>query len=123
MGSDVWLKWPNDFYIDDKKIGGTITSIKGNLMYCGIGLNLKRVSEEFGHLDIEIDIKEVIKLYFIKLEKSIFWKQIFSDYQIEFQKSKNFQSTFQNKKVSLNKAVLNEDGSININGAKVYSLR
>lgn len=123
LGSNIWLKWPNDFYIDDKKIGGTITSIKGKLMYCGIGLNLKRVSEEFGYLDIKIDIKKVIKLYFKILEKRIFWKQIFSDYQIEFQKSKKFQSTFQNQKVSLNKAVLNEDGSININGEKVYSLR
>jgi len=25
-GSCVWLKWPNDFYLDDKKIGGTITT-------------------------------------------------------------------------------------------------
>ena len=123
QGSGIWLKWPNDFYIKDKKIGGTITSINGKLMYCGIGLNLKKVSEEFGFLDIEIDIKKVIKLYFEKLEKSIKWKQIFSEYQIEFRKSKNFQATLKNQKVSLTNAVLNEDGSININGEKVFSLR
>ena len=38
-GSKVWIKWPNDFYLGDKKIGGTITNLKGNLFYCGIGLN------------------------------------------------------------------------------------
>lgn len=123
FGSRIWLKWPNDFYVNEKKIGGTITSIKGKLMYCGIGVNLKKVCDEFGYLDIEIDIKEVIKLYFEKLEKSIFWKDVFSVYKIEFQKSKFFESTVKNQKVSLIKAILNKDGSININGEKVFSLR
>lgn len=122
-GSKIWLKWPNDFYINSKKIGGTITSINGKLIYCGIGLNLKEVSSEFGFLDIKIDINNILKLYFERLEKSIFWKHIFSLYEIEFQKSKNFQTTLKNQKVSLNKAVLNKDGSININGSKVFSLR
>ena len=35
------IKWPNDFYIDDKKIGGTITNLSGKYVYCGIGTNLK----------------------------------------------------------------------------------
>lgn len=121
--SKVWLKWPNDFYIDNKKIGGTITSVKNNLIFSGIGINLKKVSDEFGYLDINIDINNVLKLYFEKLTKDLFWKHIFSEYKIEFQKSKNFQATFQNQKVSLINAVLNNDGSIDINGEKVYSLR
>ncbi|MEA2019472.1 MAG: biotin--[acetyl-CoA-carboxylase] ligase, partial [Campylobacterota bacterium] len=48
--SKVWLKWPNDFYINDKKIGGTITNISGDLVYCGIGLNLNFISDEYGYL-------------------------------------------------------------------------
>ncbi|NQY94489.1 MAG: biotin--[acetyl-CoA-carboxylase] ligase, partial [Campylobacteraceae bacterium] len=83
--SKIWLKWPNDFYIDDKKIGGTITSIRSDLVYCGIGLNLNLVSNDFGHLDIKINKKEVLKLYFERLKKSLLWKQIFSEYKIEFQ--------------------------------------
>ena len=71
----------------------------------------------------KINKKEVLKLYFERLKKSILWKQIFSQYKIEFQKSKNFQATIKNKKVSLTKAILNIDGSIDINGEKVYSLR
>ena len=119
----LWLKWPNDFYINDKKIGGTITTTSGELMYCGIGLNLNAVSDDFEHLDIKIDKKEVLKLYFEKLKEKILWKQIFSQYKIEFQNSKKFQVTVKNKKVSLSKAILNVDGSIDINGEKVYSLR
>jgi len=65
--SKVWLKWPNDFYMNNKKIGGTITSVNKDLVFCGIGLNLEKVSDEFGNLDIDIDNKKVIKLYFEKL--------------------------------------------------------
>ena len=42
--SSIWLKWPNDFYIKDKKIGGTITKMIGDLIYCGIGINLKNIN-------------------------------------------------------------------------------
>lgn len=122
-GSYIWLKWPNDFYIKDKKIGGTITSINNDLIFCGIGLNLKKVSDEFGFLDIDINKKEVLKLYFERLTKKIKWKHIFSEFKIEFAKSKKFHSTFQNQKVALSKAILNDDGSIDIDGEKVYSLR
>ena len=64
LGSKVWLKWPNDFYLDDKKIGGTITTVSKNLLYCGIGINLKNVSEDFGKLDINVDIDDMLKSYF-----------------------------------------------------------
>lgn len=123
LGSEVWLKWPNDFYINDKKIGGTITSVSRNLIYCGIGLNLLEVNEDFGKLDIEIDVDNVIKDYFITLEKKIPWKQIFSDFRIEFRLSKKFQTTIDNQKVSIENAILNKDGSIQVNNKKVFSLR
>lgn len=122
-GSKVWLKWPNDFYIDEKKIGGTITNISSNLIYCGIGLNLLSVSEEFGKLDITIDTQSVLEEYFFYLEKKNSWKQIFSDFKIEFENSRKFRATIDNKKVSLEKAILNEDGSLELNNKKVFSLR
>jgi BirA family transcriptional regulator, biotin operon repressor / biotin---[acetyl-CoA-carboxylase] ligase len=123
LDSKVWLKWPNDFYIDDKKIGGTITSVSKDLIYCGIGLNLLDVNDDFGKLDIQINVDNVIKNYFITLEEKISWKQIFSDFKIEFQHSKKFQATIDNQKVSLENAILNEDGSIQVNNKKVFSLR
>lgn len=122
-GSNIWLKWPNDFYIDEKKIGGTITNLTNNILLCGIGLNINKVSDEFGFLDIKIDINNVLNDYFKLLENKVSWKQIFSCYKLEFQKSKKLKSTIEGQKVSLAKATLNDDGSISINNKKVYSLR
>lgn len=123
IGSKIWLKWPNDFYIDDKKIGGTITTVNQDLIYCGIGLNLLSVNDSFGNLDIKIDVDKLLEEYFLKLEKKIEWKQIFKCFQIEFQHSQKFQATINNEKISLKNAVLNEDGSIQVNNKKVFSLR
>jgi BirA family biotin operon repressor/biotin-[acetyl-CoA-carboxylase] ligase len=123
LGSNIWIKWPNDFYINNKKIGGTITNMSKDLVYCGIGLNLVEVEEEFGKLDIDVDVDKLLQNYFFKLEKKISWKQIFSDFKIEFQLSKKFQTTIDNQKVSLENAILNEDGSIQVNDKKVFSLR
>ena len=123
LGSNVNLKWPNDFYIDDKKIGGTITNVSGNLIYCGIGLNLKQVSYDFGKLDISIDAENVLNSYFSKLEKRVLWKKVFSDFQIEFEFSRKFNTNIDNQKISLSEAILNNDGSISINNKKVFSLR
>jgi len=121
--SKLWLKWPNDFYIDDKKIGGTITTVLKDLVLCGIGLNLVEVSKEYGRLDIKIDKKECLNLYFESLQKQISWKEVFSQFKVEFQKSRKFKATINNKKISLENAVLLNDGSIEIENKKVFSLR
>ena len=123
LGSLVWLKWPNDFYINDKKIGGTITTLKNNLLYCGIGLNLNKISSEFGYLDITIDIKGLLNKYFYALELYPSWKYIFSKYSLEFHRSKKYLVTIKNKKVSLKNSILNYDGSLFIDNKKVFSLR
>ena len=123
VGSKIWLKWPNDFYIENKKIGGTITNLSNNIFFCGIGLNLKYVNNNFGYLDIEFDIKKYLNLYFDKLESKISWKQIFSKYSLEFEKSRQMETTINNQKKSLEHSILNGDGSIFIDNKKVFSLR
>jgi len=122
-GSKVWLKWPNDFYIEDKKIGGTITNLQGDIFLCGIGLNLIEVDSDFGYLDIKFDKNLYLNEYFELLLKKIEWKHIFSKYSIEFDKSRDMKTTIDNEKISLKDAKLNFDGSIFINNKKVYSLR
>ncbi len=122
-GSSIWLKWPNDFYIENKKIGGTITTMSNNYIYCGIGLNLLEVNDDFGKLDIKINSETILNRYFDKLSESNSWKQIFNSFKIEFENSRKFQSTIENQKVSLANAILNEDGSIEVNNKKVFSLR
>jgi len=123
LGSNVWLKWPNDFYINENKIGGTITNIKGDLVFCGIGLNLVAIENTYSSLDINVDIEGLLKEYFFYLLRKKTWKQIFSKFSIEFEKSKVYKTTIDNKKVSLKTAQLNGDGSIFIDNKKVFSLR
>jgi BirA family biotin operon repressor/biotin-[acetyl-CoA-carboxylase] ligase len=124
LGSKVWLKWPNDFYINNYKFGGTITTLQKNILLCGIGINLNKVNEQYkGYLDIEVDIKQLLKNYFDHINKSLSWKQIFSLFEVEFHINKNFTTTINGKKRSLSDAILNADGSILIDNKKVYSLR
>jgi len=122
-GSKVCLKWPNDFYINEKKVGGTITNFSNGLYYCGIGLNLKSSQMNYGYLDISVDINSLLESYSSSILKNYTWKQIFSKYTIEFTNNKQYKTTIDNKKVSLRDAVLNDDGSITIENKKVFSLR
>lgn len=122
-GSKLWLKWPNDFYVENKKIGGTITNVSGELLYCGIGLNLLWVEEDFGKLDIIINKEKLLEDYFLLLSEKVLWKEIFREFKIEFQLSLEFFATINNIKQPLKEALLNKDGSITVNNEKVFSLR
>ncbi len=122
-GSKIWLKWPNDFYIDDKKAGGVITLKSGDKIICSIGLNITVAPEEFGKLDICVDKDKLIKEFIKKIKKNFSWKQVFSKYKIEFQKAKKFYFHLDDELVSLKEATLNQDGSITINNKIVFSSR
>jgi len=123
FSSSVWIKWPNDFYINNKKIGGMITNIAHNSLVCGVGINIVNAPENFAKLDILIDINKLIETYFVNIEKKSSWKQVFSKYKLEFYKNKNFSTHNNNFKISLEDARLQTDGSIIINGERIYSLR
>ncbi|MFT7859326.1 MAG: biotin--[acetyl-CoA-carboxylase] ligase [Sulfurimonas sp.] len=123
FGSDVFIKWPNDFYIKNKKIGGMITHIFKQDLICGVGINLKSAPKEFDKLDVVIEKRELLENYFKKIEKKVLWKKVFSKYRIEFSNNYKFFTHINNQKVSLRDATLEEDGSLNINGERIYSLR
>jgi len=121
-GSEVWLKWPNDFYLNDKKIGGVLSQIVGDTVIVSIGLNIKKSPENFETIDIKIEKNELIKEFILKVKQVILWKKIFSKYRVEFCKSKAHKTTFEDgEKVSLEDAVLEDDGSIKIKGKRIYS--
>jgi len=122
-GSKVWLKWPNDFYLDNKKIGGVITTKINDTIVCSIGLNMAISPDKFGKLDISIDKDKLIQEFIKKIKKNFSWKQVFSKYKIEFQKAKEFNFHLESKIVSLKKAKLNNDGSITVDGKKIFSNR
>lgn len=121
--SNVFLKWPNDFYIDEKKIGGMITNIVGDTIICGVGINLVKAPSEFNVLDIQIEKKMLLDKYFKNLKKNSSWKQIFSKYELEFYRNKSFYTYNNNHKILLKDAKLQSDGSIIINNERIYSLR
>jgi len=123
LGSSIWLKWPNDFYIENKKIGGMITNILGDTMICGVGLNLKNAPEDFAILDIKINKEKLLKIYTGNIEKKISWKQIFSKYKINFYLNQNYYTHNKNLRISLKNSELQDDGSIIVDSERIYSLR
>ncbi|MCF6331076.1 MAG: biotin--[acetyl-CoA-carboxylase] ligase [Sulfurimonas sp.] len=123
LGSSIWLKWPNDFYIEDKKIGGMITNVIEDYIVCGIGLNLKKAPHNFTILDIKIQKNTLVKLFLQNIEKNFSWKQIFSKYKINFYKNQKYYTHNNNLKISLENAELQDDGSIIVNNERIFSLR
>lgn len=122
MGSNIWVKWPNDFYLNDLKIGGTITSFVDNYFVCGIGLNLIK-TENFGSLDIQIEPEVLLKKFATIVEQKIKWKEVFIKFEIEFCKSSFKYCHSEFGLLDMSQAILRDDGSIEINDKKVYSLR
>ena len=120
---NIWLKWPNDFYIGDEKIGGTITQKVQNYLVCGIGINLKNSQNGYRALELDLEPKLLLEKYLFELQKFPKWKHIFREYEVEFELSRKFSAHIENSRMSLRDAQLGEDGSLLINGKKVYSLR
>lgn len=123
FGSQVKLKWPNDLYVENLKVGGMITTVVGEDIVCGFGINIQKAPEGFGQLDITIDKIILLENYFKNLEKKELWKQVFSKYRLEFYQNTTFFTHVKNQKIKLSDALLESDGSLNINGERIYSLR
>ncbi len=123
FNSETWLKWPNDFYVKDKKIGGMITNIVDSVLICGVGLNLVTQPKGFEKLDVEVTREDLVKKYFKKIEKNVSWKQVFSKYELEFYKNKNFFTHNKSLRIPLEDVNLQSDGSIVRNGERIYGLR
>ena len=131
LGEKIWLKWPNDFYKNDEKIGGSITKKVNDTLVCGIGINLKKSQNGYTALQSDISPKVLLKKYLLALEIYPKWKHVFSEYKIEFELSRKFSVHIENyqndpqigAKQSLADATLQDDGSLIIDKKKVFSLR
>lgn len=58
FNSNIWLKWPNDFYIENQKIGGIVSNVKTHFLIVGIGLNI--LDSTFASMNQEKKEKEKI---------------------------------------------------------------
>ena len=123
FNSNIYLKWPNDLYYFKSKIGGIVTKKVDNVLVCGIGINLKKNSNSYEALNIDVDANFILKSYLKNLEILPSWKQIFSKYKIEFERNKRIDAHIQGKYMSLENAILSQDGSLIIDNKRVYSLR
>ena len=121
-GSKVWLKYPNDLYIDDHKIGGIMCNIVNNFVVCGIGLNIE--SSIFSCIESGIidDIDMFLQSYFSSI-CSYTWQDVFNKYQLEFSKNDTFSFHYGNVLIPFKDAKLLYDGSIEIKGEVIYSFR
>ncbi|MGL2405000.1 biotin--[acetyl-CoA-carboxylase] ligase [Helicobacter pylori] len=118
LGSQTWLKWPNDLYLGGQKIGGVLVNVYKGMRVCGIGVN--RVSTKWACLDIGASDDWIIEGFLKKIEENLFWGEVLSKYALEFHRSNSF--SFHNdwgEVMSLKDAQLLEDGRICIKG-KIY---
>ncbi|CUV66088.1 bifunctional protein (Includes: Biotin operon repressor; Biotin--(acetyl-CoA-carboxylase) synthetase(Biotin--protein ligase)) [Sulfurovum sp. enrichment culture clone C5] len=123
LNKNVWLKWPNDLYLSDKKIGGIITNIVDDNLVCGMGVNMGSNNTDFSSLIIDETPYFILESFLELIEKKPTWKQTLSNVRIEFSKNKNYFAHTLFGKKSLESAVLCDDGSLVIDGERVYSLR
>jgi BirA family biotin operon repressor/biotin-[acetyl-CoA-carboxylase] ligase len=119
----VWLKWPNDLYMEEDKVGGTITKTAGENVVCGIGINLRHTRSGYRGIGLDITALSLLKHYLEVLGEFPKWKQVFSEYRVEFELSRGFSVHIENDIKSLGNAQLCEDGSLMIDGKRIYSLR
>lgn len=130
LGSAVWLKWPNDLYIGEHKIGGVLCNRWQNCLVCGIGINLytdNAICGRYATLEPEISAQiepmGFLHKYFTTLEKKPSWKQIFRFYALEFHNNFGFSFHHNGKEVSFKEAELLEDGAICVDSQIIYSHR
>ncbi|MDR0664645.1 MAG: biotin--[acetyl-CoA-carboxylase] ligase [Helicobacteraceae bacterium] len=122
-GSLVWLKWPNDLYLDDKKIGGAITKRFGEAIVCGVGLNFIAPSKAFGAIDAVFDPREALKKFLQEAQCAPKWDDVFSGYKLEYPLSRAYQVHLDKGVFSLKDAALEADGSVRVGEERVFSQR
>ncbi|UTH10545.1 biotin--[acetyl-CoA-carboxylase] ligase [Macrococcoides canis] len=139
---DVKIKWPNDIYLNDRKLSGFLTEIKGSQdnisqIICGIGVNLNTERTHFPDelestatsLKIEtgntIDRYEFLEGLLLNLEKyyELFLTGTFSEVKAEYESyAFIFDRTLkytEGSRVIIGRAEsLNDDGTLNVKSAE-----
>lgn len=120
LGSNCWLKWPNDLYIDDKKLAGIIAMQVKDVTIFGIGLNNQKSSNNFAASDVLFEPKELAERYVKSLLKSYNWDLVFREIEIKF--NNNLCRLKKHYGLLHSNIELCSDGSLTIDERKVYTL-
>jgi BirA family biotin operon repressor/biotin-[acetyl-CoA-carboxylase] ligase len=75
---NITLKWPNDLMDrDHKKVGGIICQQSGDIIVCGLGLNLNQKNVLWSSIDIHENPKSIaIELYNYLLNNKLSYEEI-----------------------------------------------
>ncbi len=119
----VWLKWPNDIYLENDKIGGVITNKITDNFIVGIGVNMRNKSNSYRAVELDIKPSKLLEEYISALDDKASWKSIFSKYRLEFEKSRSYSTHFEGDLIDLSDAVLCDDGSLVKNSERIVNLR
>jgi len=74
---NIFLKWPNDIYIDKAKCGGIVTYFVRDIYIVGIGINLTPRDDQFGYIDAKNAYFEILDSYFLLLKNPPKWQEIY----------------------------------------------
>ena len=128
------IKFPNDIYINSKKVGGilieTLSKDKNNIVVVGIGLNVfmksnSKIDREWTSLILENESMSIDRNKIISdiANELLIYKKTFEEKGFgAFRKNFNELNILKNKKVSLSNSQyddvvaldVNEDGSLNV---------
>lgn len=123
FNSKLFVKWPNDLYLNNKKIGGVLCNKINDKIICGIGLNIVSSPKENDILDKKISLEILIKAFLDTLSSKLSWEEIFKEYKQDFELSRHFYFKYNDEVLSLENAKLYKDGSILVDDKRIYSLR
>lgn len=120
LGSNCWLKWPNDLYLKDKKLAGIIAMQVKDITIFGIGLNGQKSSQNFAASDVFFEPNLLAKTYIDTLLKSYNWNELFMKIEIEF--NNNLPRLKAHYGLEHSDIFICNDGGLTIDGRKVYTL-
>ncbi|BEG56856.1 Biotin--protein ligase BirA [Helicobacter sp. NHP21005] len=118
--TEVWLKWPNDLYVGQAKVGGVMSQIHKDMVICGIGLNICASQ----HAALSVCAKEVLQAFLERIETAPKWADIFKAYKKDF-KHTHSRQFFKHESglIPLSQATMRPDGGLEIAGQVYYSRR
>ncbi|BDQ27640.1 biotin--[acetyl-CoA-carboxylase] ligase [Helicobacter heilmannii] len=118
--TEVWLKWPNDLYVGDAKVGGVMSQIYKDIVICGIGLNIHARA----HASVALPPKEALHAFLESLQPPPTWADIFKAYKIDFERTNSGQFfKHESGLIPLSQATMRSDGGLEIAGQVYYSRR
>lgn len=134
------IKWPNDIYVESKKLAGILLEKSGDFFIVGIGININNIDfGEFENIAISLNkisnkiynIEGIIKQIVLKFKEEYFrflrgeWKDILLEIkEIDYLKNKEIEVIFDNKVIRGKVIEINNNAELCIEkNNKIYKIK